>query len=358
MNKREFMKGLGAVSAAGALAGAAGVARAQEQSYKWRMAMSWPDGMPVLHHAAQRYAENVKKMSAGRIDITIDSPGKHKAPLGIFDMVRTGAYELGHTTSYYYKGKEPVMQFFTTVPFGMTAMEQNAWFYYGGGLELMQKAYARHNIVVFNGGNTHVQMGGWFKKEVKSLKDLQGLKMRIPGFAGEVVARVGMKPTNIPAGELYTSLERGAIDAVEWVGPALDAKLGFQKIAKFYYTGWHEPAAEFQVFVNKDKYESLPEDLKTILAVAAKEGALDSLSESFYQNMLAWEQMLREDKVKIRTFPKDVIAAFRKATGELLDEMAAQSPEVKEVIASQKAFMQQAKAWTRITDENYLALRG
>ena len=325
--------------------------------YKWRLAMSWPEGTPMLHNAAQRFADNVKKMSGGRMDIIIDAPGKHKAPLGIFDMVRSGSYEMGHTASYYYKGKDPATTFFTATPFGMSPTEMNAWYYYGGGMDLLNKVYARHNIVAFPAGNTHIQMGGWFKKEIKSLKDLKGLKMRIPGHAGEVVERAGMKPVSMPPGELYTSLERGAIDAVEWIGPANDEKMGFQKIAPYYYTGWHEPGTELHLFVNKEKFNALPEDMRTIIAVAAKEASLDMLSESFYRNTLAWEKIQKEDKVKIRTFPKDVLAAFKKANDELLTETAAKSPEAKEVIESQKAFLARARVWSKITDEDYLKLR-
>lgn len=325
--------------------------------YKWRLAMSWPEGTPMLHNAAQRFADNVGKMSAGRMTITIDAPGKHKAPLGIFDMVRTGSYEMGHTSSYYYKGKDPAATFFTATPFGMTPTEMNAWYYYGGGLEMLNKIYAKHNIVAFPGGNTHIQMGGWFRKEINSLKDLSGLKMRIPGHAGEVVEKVGMKPTSIPPGELYTALERGTIDAVEWIGPANDEKMGFHQIAPYYYTGWHEPGAELHVFINKKKFDALPDDLKTIIAVAAKETSLDMLSESFYRNTLAWEKMQKEGKVKVRTFPKDVLDAFRKANDELLTEFSAKSPEAREVIESQKAFLAKARIWTKITDEDYLKLR-
>lgn len=330
---------------------------AQATEYKWRMAMSWGSGTPILENAAIRFAENVKKMTGGRMEITLDAAGKHKAPFGIFDFVRTGAYEMGHTTSYYYKGKDPAAAFFTTVPFGMNVLEQNAWFYYGGGQELMNKIYAKHNIVIFNAGNTQNQMGGWFKKEIKSLKDLKGLKMRIPGHAGEVVERVGMKPTLIPAGELYTALERGTIDALEWVNPALDLPMGFQKIAKFYYTGWHEPAAELQVFINKEKFDALPDDLKAIIQAAAKESSLDMLSDSVYKNTMAWEKLVKEDKVKVRTFPKDVLDAFRKANDDLLNEMAAKSPELKEVLDSQKAFLAKAKEWTKVSEFEYLRIR-
>ena len=325
--------------------------------YQWRLAMSWPEGTPMLHNAAVRFARSVEVMSGGRMRIIVDAPGRHKAPLGVFDMVRSGAYEMGHTASYYYKGKDPATTFFTTVPFGMTPTEMNAWYYYGGGLELLNEVYARHNIVAFPAGNTHLQMGGWFRKEIKSLEDLKGLKMRIPGHAGEVVGRVGMRPMSMPPGELYTALERGTIDAVEWAGPANDVIMGFHKLAPYYYTGWHEPGAELHVFINKEKYDALPDDLKTMIAVSAKEVSLDILSEAFYRNVVAWEEMKQASEINIRTFPDDVLDAFRKANDELLDEVAERSPMAKKVIESQRAFLERAKDWSRITDEDYLKLR-
>ena len=325
--------------------------------YKWRLAMSWPEGTPMLHNAAVRFAKNVEKMSGGRIQIIVDSPGRHKAALGVFDMVRNGAYELGHTASYYYKGKDPATTFFTTTPFGMTPTEMNAWYYYGGGLELLQKVYARHNIVAFAAGNTHIQMGGWFRKEIKTLKDLKGMKMRIPGHAGEVVGKVGMKPVNVPPGELYTALERGTIDAVEWVGPANDVKMGFQKIAPYYYTGWHEPGAALHVFVNKDVYEALPSDLQAIITISAKEASFDMLSESFFRNAIEWEKMKQQTDIQVRTFPKEVLDAFKQANNELLIEATGKSPYAREVIESQQSFLKKARDWSKITEQDYLNLR-
>ena len=332
------------------------VASAQAD-YKWRLAMSWPENTPMLHNAAARFADNVTKMTGGRMRIIVDAPGRHKAPLGVFDMVRSGAYEMGHTASYYYKGKDPAATFFTTTPFGMTPTEMNAWYYYGGGLVLLNKVYARHNIVAFPAGNTHIQMGGWFRKEIRSLSDLKGLKMRIPGHAGEVVGKVGMKPVSIPPGELYTALERGTIDAVEWVGPANDEKMGFHKIAPYYYTGWHEPGAELHLFVNKEKFDALPDDLKAIIAISAKEVSLDMLSESFYRNAMAWEEMKNKSNINIRTFPKDVLNAFKKANNELLTQVAAKSPLARQVIDSQRIFLKKIKDWSVITDRDYLQLR-
>jgi len=330
---------------------------AESNSYQWRLAMSWPEGTPMLHNAATRFAKNVETMSGGRFSIIVDAPGKHKAALSILDMVRSGAYEMGHSSSYFYKGKDTVTTFFTTTPFGMTPTEMNAWYYYGGGLELLRKVYARHNVVAFPAGNTHIQMGGWFRKEIKSVRDLKGLKIRMPGHAGEVVNQAGMKPVSIPPGELYTALERGTIDAVEWVGPANDIKMGFHKIAPFYYTGWHEPGAEVHVFINKQKFDALPDDLKAIIAIAAKEVSFDMLSESFYRNVMAWEAMKQHCDIKVRTLPDDVLDLFKSINDELLDRVAEKSQLAKEVITSQRQFLEKAKQWTAITDADYLQLR-
>lgn len=319
--------------------------------------MSWPEGTPMLHNAAVRFARNVELMSGGRFSIAVDAPGKHKAPLAVLDMVRSGAYEMGHSASYFYKGKDPATTFFTATPFGMNPTEMNAWYYYGGGLELLQKVYARHKVVAFPGGNTHIQMGGWFRKEIRSVNDLKGLKIRMPGHAGEVAGKAGMNPVSIPPGELYTALERGTIDAVEWVGPENDMKMGFHKIAPYYYTGWHEPGAEVHVFINQQQYDALPRDLQAIIAVAAKEVSFDMLSESFYRNALAWQTMQQQSNIKIRTLPDDVLDLFKKANDELLDQVAEKSPLAREVIESQRAFLETAKVWSKITDEDYLQLR-
>ncbi|MEA3363202.1 MAG: ABC transporter substrate-binding protein, partial [Thermodesulfobacteriota bacterium] len=190
--------------------------------YRWKLAMTWPTNFPVFGDAVVKMADMVKEMSNGEMEIRIDSKNKHKAPLGILDMVKLGQYEMGHSASYYWKGKDRNTLFFTTMPFGMIAPEQYAWFYYGGGMELMKEVYDKHGVYSYPGGNTSNQMGGWFQKEIKSLDDFKGLKMRIPGFAGEVLSKLGVVVTNIPAGELYTALDRGTIDALEWVGPSLD----------------------------------------------------------------------------------------------------------------------------------------
>lgn len=328
---------------------------AAQKVYRLKLAETWPANFPIFGDATKNMAKIAETMSNGRLKITIDSKNKHKAALGIFDMVRSGQYDIGHSASYYWKGKVPETLYFTTMPFGMIAPEQYAWFYFGGGMELMEKLYDKYGLLSFPGGNTGNQMGGWFRKEINSVKDLQGLKMRIPGFAGEVLAKVGAKPTNIPAGELYTALERNTIDALEWVGPSLDLRMGFHKIAPYYYTGWHEPATELQFLVNKRVWKKLPADLQEILRVAMRTAAYDMYIQSYHASAENWAKIAKEyPDIKIKTFPKSVIDALKKANKELLAEAAAKSPMAKEIQESQAAYMKKVRVWTNISDKAYL----
>ena len=339
--------------AAGLLLGAGKVPA--EQSYRLRLAETWGPNYPIFGDATKALAAMVDTMSGGRLQITIDSANKHKAPLGVFDMVKAGQYDIGHSASYYWKGKDPNTLYFTAMPFGMTAPEQSAWFYYGGGLQLMEKVYARHGLLSFPGGNTGGQMGGWFRKEINSVDDLQGLKMRIPGFAGEILAKLGAKPTNVPPGELFTALERNTIDAVEWIGPSLDLRMGFHKIAPYYYTGWHEPGAALQFIINKRSWEKLPADLQEILRVAMRAVDADMYARAYHDSALNWATMLQEyPEIQLRTFPKDVLAAMRKANDELLAEFAAADPLAREIIDAQADYLAKVRAWTAISDQAYL----
>ena len=328
---------------------------AADKVYKLKLAETWPTNFPVFGDATKNMANLAEQMSNGRLKITIDSKNKHKAPFGVFDMVRSGQYDMGHSASYYWKGKVPNTLYFTTMPFGMTAPEQYGWFYYGGGQELMDEVYGKFNLMSFPGGNTGNQMGGWFQKEINSLDDLKGLKMRIPGFAGEVLAKLGAKPTNIPAGELYTALERRTIDALEWVGPSLDLRMGFHKIAPYYYTGWHEPATELQFLINKKKYERLPADLQQILKTAMRTAAYDMYIQSYHDSAINWENMKQEfPNIQVKTFPQEVTDAMRKANDELLAEKAAADPLAKKILDSQAEYLRKARAWTDISDKAYL----
>jgi TRAP-type mannitol/chloroaromatic compound transport system substrate-binding protein len=300
-------------------------------------------------------ADDVERMSNGEMVIRIDSANKHKSPFGVLDMVKAGQYEMGNSASYYWKGKDVNTMFFTSMPFGMIAPEQYAWFYYGGGMELMKKVYDKHGVYAFPGGNTGNQMGGWFRKEIKTLDDLNGLKMRIPGFAGEVISQLGTVVTNIPAGELYTALDRGTIDALEWIGPALDLNMGFHKIAPYYYTGWHEPASEMQFLVNQQKFNELPPHLQAILVNAMELAAYDMYSHITHVSAENWATIQKDfPDVKIRTFPKAIIDRLKQENTKLLDAEAAKDPLFKEILESQRSYQARMREWTKIADYAYL----
>jgi len=351
MSKSMIIKALLVASVAfSGLVNAAG-----DEKVRWRLAETWGPNFPIFGDAPKNMAKLVKELSNGRFTIRIDSANKHKAAFGIFDFVKNGQYQMGHSASYYWKGKDFNTMFFTTVPFGMTTAEQYAWFYHGGGMELMKSVYDKYGIMSFPGGNTGNQMGGWFRKEINTVEDLQGLKMRIPGFAGEVLAKLGAKPTNIPSGELYTALERNTIDALEWVGPSLDLRMGFHKIAPYYYTGWHEPATELQFMVNQKAYDKLPEDLQKILVAAMKLAAYDMYTQSTHESGKNLATIQKDfPNVKMRTFPKPVMDAIQVANSELLAEFASKDPKTQEILDSIKSYQEQVRAWTNFSDRAYL----
>jgi TRAP-type mannitol/chloroaromatic compound transport system substrate-binding protein len=322
---------------------------------KWKLAMTWPSTLTPLATPPEQLANMVKQMSGGKFIIQVQGKEKHKSALGILDMVKNKQYEMGHTSSYYYKGKSIATALLTTTPFGMTSTEQYAWYYYGGGEALTKKVYDRFKVDCYPGGNTGVQMGGWFRKEINSLSDLQGLKMRIPGMAGEVFAKLGVNVTNIPAGELYTSLDRGTIDALEWVGPGMDIKMGFHKVAPYYYTGWHEPASEMHFFVNQRAFKRLPDEYKTMLKTAIKAVAADMMYENFDMSVNAWETMKKDyPDIKVKTFPKEVLKAMKKSTDEVMESYAKKNKLFKEIYTSQKNYIKKAREWTKISEYDYI----
>jgi TRAP-type mannitol/chloroaromatic compound transport system substrate-binding protein len=325
------------------------------KNVKWKLAMSWPKTLTPLSTVPLRVSELVKEMSGGKFTIKVHGRGTHKAPLGILDMVKNNYYEIGHSASYYYKGQDIATALLTTAPFGLNTAEQYSWYYYGGGEALTQKVYEKFKVYSFPGGNTGVQMGGWFKKEITSLEDLQGLKMRIPGIAGEVFAKLGVTVTNIAGGELYTSLDRGVIDAVEFVSPSLDIKMGFHKIAPYYYTGWHEPASEMQFFVNQKAFEKLPKEYQAILKSAMKVAAAEMHTDNYNKNIVAWEKMKKEyPKIQVKTFPKEVLQAMKKVSDEVLIEYSQQNKLFKEIYQSQQNYLKKARPWTIISEYDYI----
>ncbi len=323
--------------------------------YTLTLASTWGEQVPFLGTAPMELAQTVEKMSNGRLKIRVDYPNKHKAPFGVMDMVKVDQYDLAYTASYYYKGKDYKLVFFTTVPFGMLISEQRAWYNYGGGKELSDKVYAQHGLINYPMGSTGMQMGGWFKKEIKSLADLKGLIFRIPGQGGEVMAKLGVNAVNTAPGELYTALERGTIDAVEWISPVFDFAMGFHKLANYYYTGWQEPASEIQLLANKKKIEKLPEDLRAILETAITAVGSKLMDQSTNANGEAWATISKEyPNVQVKQFPPDVMAALQKAAREIEDEQAAKDPVFKEILDSQRAYLAKVRPWTLMGDYGYL----
>ncbi len=333
--------------------GAAGSA-AKAEKYRFRMVTSWPPNFPVFQAGVDRFAEHVKVMSDGRLTIQTYAGGELIPPLQVFDAVSQGTVEMGHSGAYYWAGKIPAAQFFTSVPFGLNAQGMNAWLYSGGGLELWREVYAPHNLVPFPMGNSGVQMGGWFNKKIESVDDLDGLKMRIPGLGGKVFAEAGGNAVLMAGGELYTALERGAIDATEWVGPYHDNRLGLPKAAKYYYyPGWHEPGSTLELVVNKAAWEKLPADLQRIVEVAAQATDLWMLTQFEALNAESLAEIQAMDGVEMLPFPMEVTRKLKSLTDKSLGEQAAADPQFAKVYEAYKAFQAKHGAWNEVSEQAY-----
>jgi TRAP-type mannitol/chloroaromatic compound transport system substrate-binding protein len=297
-------------------------------------------------------------MSNGRLTIRVYGAGEIVPAMEVFDAVSQGVADAGHGAAYYWKGKVPSSVFFTAVPFGMTAQEMNGWLHYGGGLELWQEAYAPFNLVPMTGGSTGVQMAGWFNKEINSAEDLRGLNMRIPGLAGEVFAAAGGTAVRIPGGELYTSMQTGVVDALEWVGPYNDLAFGFQEVAKYYYyPGWHEPGAMLEFIVNRESLEALPEDLKAIVRYATRAANQDMLDEYTARNNAALQSLINEHGVQLRRLPDDVLVALWRGTRKVMDDLVASDPMAAKVYASFREFYKGVRNYHHISEQAYINMR-
>ncbi|MDZ7803269.1 TRAP transporter substrate-binding protein [Thiohalophilus sp.] len=358
MKRRDFIKSAGAGSLlAGGLVTGTGAAVAKPK-YQWKMVTTWPKNFPGLGTGANNLAALINELSGGRIEVKVYGAGELVPALEVFDAVSRGTAQMGHGAAYYWKGKSEAAQFFSAVPFGLTAQEMNGWLYYGGGMELWEDVYAPFNLVPAAAGNTGVQMGGWFNKEINSLADLKGLKMRIPGLGGEVLKRAGGTPVNLPGGELYTSLQSGNIDATEWVGPYNDLAFGLYKIAKYYYyPGWHEPGTTLEAMINKEAFEELPKDLQSIVRNACKVVNQDMLAEYTARNNQALKTLVEKHNVDLRRYPDDVLKKLRNLSDEVVAEVAEKDKMSKKVYESFKKFRDQAMEWHRISEQTYMAAR-
>ena len=332
--------------------------QAAQDVIQWKLVTSWPKNFPGLGNGPEVFAREVERASNGRLKIQVYGAGELVPALGVFDAVSLGTVEMGHSGAYYWKGKIKASPFFTTIPFGMNAQEMNGWLHYGGGLELWKELYAPFNIIPMAGGNSGTQMGGWFNKEINSLSDMKGLKMRIPGMGGEIFSRIGGTPVNIPGGELYTALQTGVIDATEWVGPYNDKAFGLHEVAKYYYyPGWHEPGSNLEFLINKKAFESLPKDLQAIVEIAGRYANQDMLDEYTARNNAALLELTRNPNVSIRRFPDDVLKALHRAADDYMEEITAQDEMTEKVYASWKAFADGAKNYHSVSEQAYINAR-
>lgn len=329
---------------------------ANAQRFEWEIVQSWSSDLPIYGQVPNELARVVKEMSNGRIEIKVVPKETHGRPREVLKMVKAGEFEIGHTLPLYEMSTDINTLFFSTIPFGFITSEKFAWFYYGGGLELMEKAFDKHGVYAFPGGNSGNQMGGWFKKEVNSLEDLKGLKIRIPGLAGTVMAALGADVKKIPGGELYDALQSNTIDAAEWVGPSMDLKMGFHKIAPYYYTGWHQPGSELIFYVNQKAMKSLPQDLQNILKAAMRITSFNAYAQIQHENAVNLHEILKNHPdIKIRAFPSEVMRALSKETQKQVDAIVANGDEMtKEITASMRDYMNKIRVWTRISDQAYL----
>lgn len=326
----------------------------QGQKVHWKMVTTWPKNFPGLGAAGTNFAHYVNDMTNGRFTIEVYGAGELVPAMGVFDAVSSGSVELGHGAAYYWKGKNSATQFFTSVPFGLNAQEMNGWLFHGGGMELWREIYDPFNVIPFAGGNTGVQMAGWFNKEINTMADIEGLKMRIPGLGGDVWNRAGGSSINIPGGELYTSLQTGVIDATEWVGPYNDLAFGFYQVAKYYYyPGWHEPGPTLELIVNKDAFLSLPDDLKAIVEIAARAVNQEMLDEYTGRNNAAMKELVDHHNVDVRPLPPQVLKELKEISEEVYRQEAAKNKDFKRVYESYRAFQKGIINYHRVSEEAY-----
>ncbi len=351
MQRRSFVHGAGL---AGVLA--AGVAPAvvhAQAAIRWRLASSFPRSLDTIFGAAETFSRLVKEMSGGKFEISVHAGGELMPAFGVVDGVQNATVEMAHTAPYYFFGKDPTFALGCAIPFGLNSRQMTAWMYEGNGLKLMREFYAGYNIVNFPMGNTGAQMGGWFRKPVTSLADVKGLKFRIGGFGGKIIERLGGVPQNIPGGEIYQSLEKGTIDAAEWVGPYDDQKLGFFKVAKYYaYPGWWEGGPELDLFVNNKAFDGLSSEYKAMVQAAASYAHTEMQAKYDYQNPIALKELAGQ-KVKLFAFPKPMMDAAFKASEDVYAELSKSNPKWKKIYEDFAGYRANANLWFRFTEARF-----
>jgi TRAP-type mannitol/chloroaromatic compound transport system substrate-binding protein len=351
MERRSVIQGAGL--AAILAAGAAPAVHAQGAAIRWRLASSFPKSLDTIFGAAEVFAKAVRDMSGGRFQITVAAPGEIVPAFGVADAVQSGTVEACHTAPYYFFGKDPTFALGTAIPFGLNSRQITAWMMEGNGTKLMREFYDGYNFVNFIGGNTGAQMGGWWRREIKSLADVKGAKFRIGGFGGRVFERIGGVPQNIPGGEIYQALEKGTIDAAEWVGPYDDEKLGFNKVAPNYaYPGWWEGGAQLEFYINKAAFNGLSAEYKAMVEVAASHAATEMQARYDARNPAALKKLVAAG-TKLFRFPKDMMDAAFKESMALYSEISATNPRWKKVYDDYSNFRRDANLWFRFTEASF-----
>ena len=348
MKRRSFLSGAAAGAAAGIISAPAVVQA--NTTINWRLASSFPKSLDTIYGAAEVMAKRVSALTDGKFNIRVFPGGELVPALQVMDAVQAATVEMGHSASYYYFGKDATFAFDTAVPFGLTARQQTAWIVQGGGRQLLRDFFAEYGIVNFMGGNTGCQMGGWFRREVKTPQDLHGLKMRVGGFAGRVMQKLGVVPQQIAGGDIYPALEKGTIDAAEWIGPYDDEKLGFNKVAPFYYTpGWWEPSAQLSFYVNKKEWDKLPKEYQAALEVATYEAHIAMQAMYDARNPTALARLMKNG-VKLRNFSKPILDACYEAAQEVIEEEASKNAKFKKVLEPWRRFHQDQNTWYSVAE--------
>lgn len=354
MQRRNFLKTVG-IGAAGAVAAPFVSTVHAQETITWDMVTSWPQNFPALGTGANDFARRIETLSGGRMRIRVHGAGELVPAMEVFDAVAAGTAEMGHSASYYWRGKVAASQFFTAVPFGMNTTETNAWLYHGGGQELWDELYAKHNLKPFAVGNTGTQMAGWFKKEINSLADMRGLRIRLPGLAGEAMNGIGATAVNMPGSDIFTSMQTGVLDAADWVGPYNDMAFGLYQVADYYYTSvWNEPSAVLEGTINLEAWNALPDDLKDVVREAARSANLAMIDEFTYRNAQALDTLVEEHGVELRTFPEDVMQALYESSMQVLQRQVDNDPDSKNIYDSYLAFQSLIRPFTDVGEYSYL----
>ncbi len=351
MKRRSFLTAAAVGGAASALSAPA-IAQSLPE-VRWRMASSFPKNLDILYSGGEGIARRVSELTSGKFQIQVFAAGEIVPALQVFDAVQAGTVECGQTVAYYYVGKDPTFAFESAIPFGLNARQNNAWIMHGGGMKLLRDFYAPYNVINFLTGNTGTQMGGWFRKEIKSAEDLKGLKMRIAGIAGQLMQTLGVVPQQLGGGDVYPALEKGTIDAVEWVGPYDDEKLAFYRVAKYYYyPGFWEGGASTSTYANLEHWKNLPPAFKAAFEVACAEANAEMQTKYDVQNIIALKKLIGNG-VQLRAFPKDIMIAAQKSAFEMYARISEENPRFKTIYEPWNKFREDIQQWWRVSEAMY-----